>query len=226
MMSRVAALTATGLLLAASLQVAVAPAQQSPALQSQEQGGALADFATVLPRLPVPVRERLQQRAATWARWRPDEREAFIRRAATWDALPRSERIARREGYAAWRALSPPQRERLREAATRFQALPAERRQALRAEFAALDRSLQRGWLLGPELGADYAGLQPLLAQVPPAEHAALLETLRSMSGREREQLAVLVHRTPPQARATLRRELVSTAAANRREWLRSRLER
>lgn len=224
-MSRAAVLIATGLLLATGLRVPVAPAQQSPAPQSQEHD-ALADFAAVLPRLPVPVRERLRQRAATWARWSPREREAFIRRAAAWDALPRAERIARRERYAAWRALPPPQRERLREAATRFQALPAERRQALREEFAALDRSLQRGWLLGPELGADYAGLQPLLAQVPPAEHATLLETLRSMSGREREQLTVLVHRTPPQARAALRRELVSTAAASRGEWLRSRLER
>lgn len=206
--------------LLALLWLASAPAQE--ALSADP----LAQFEQVLPRLPPPVRERLQQRAALWARWSPAQRQAFAERAAAWDALPREQRIARRERYAAWQALDPAQHRRLRAVAARFAALPARQQQALREEFAALDRSVRRGWLLGPELGADYAGLQPLLAQVPPAEHAELLEVLRSMTRRQRDDLVVLVQRTPPQDRAGLRRELVSTAAASRDEWLWSRLDR
>lgn len=186
----------------------------------------LVDFGEVLPRLPPPVRTQLQQHAALWSHWSPAQRQAFAARAAAWDALPRAQRIARRERYAAWQALDAEQHRRLRAAAARFADLPAERQQALREEFAGLDRSLRRGWLLGPELGADYAGLQPLLAQVPPAEHEALLRVLRAMTQGQRDDLIVLVRRTPPQERAGLRRELVSTAAANRDEWLWSRLQR
>lgn len=202
------------------LWLAPAPAQE--ALRDDP----LADFAEVLPRLPPPVRERLQQRAARWARWSPAQRQAFAARAAAWDALPRAQRIARRERYHAWQALGREQQRELRAVAKRFAALPREQRQALREEFAALDRSQRRGWLLGPELGADYGGLQPLLAQVPPDEHARLLQVLRSMTQRQRDDLAVLVRRTPPQDRAQLRRELVSTASANLDEWLWSRLDR
>jgi hypothetical protein len=104
--------------------------------------------------------------------------------------------------------------------------LPEDQRQALRERFDALDSSERRGWLLGPVLGADYPALQPLLAQVPEAEHAPLLAVLRAMSPGQRRDLAVLVQRTPPQERGSLRRELVSTAAGSRDQWLWSRLER
>ena len=97
---------------------------------------------------------------------------------------------------------------------------------ALRAQFDALDASARHGWRLGPSLGLDYPRLQPLLAQVPADEHEALLRTLRAMDPAQRDKLAVLVQRTPPQARAALRRELVSTSDANRAAWLLLRLER
>ena len=79
---------------------------------------------------------------------------------------------------------------------------------------------------LGPVLGVDYPRLQPLLAQVPSDEGDDLLRTLRAMTPQDRDRLAVLVQRTPPQAREALRRELVSTSDANRAAWLLLRLDR
>lgn len=186
----------------------------------------LRDFEAVLPRLQPDQRERLQERAARWAGWSEAEREAFAARAAEWEALPPAERGARRERYRAAQALDPAAWRRVRTAAQWFATLPAERQQELRAQFQALDRSERRGWLLGPDLGADYPALQPLLAQVPAAEHADVLRVLRAMTPPQRQSLAVLVQRTPPQERERLRRELVSTAAASRDDWLWDRLHR
>lgn len=183
-------------------------------------------FEAVLPRLQPQRRAELQEQAALWSRWSESEREDFRRRAVEWDALPSAERGALRERYRAARSLPARERSRVDAAARWFDTLPPERQQALRDEFQALDRSARRGWLLGPDLGADYTALQPLLAQVPAAEHADLLRVLRGMTARQRQDLAVLVQRTPPQERATLRRELVSTAAANRDDWLWDRLHR
>ncbi|MGV8941179.1 MAG: DUF3106 domain-containing protein [Lysobacter sp.] len=193
---------------------------------SQAAPPVLEDFATVLPQLPPPLRAQLQQRAALWSGWSEPERAAFTQRMGQWDSLSGAERATRRERYLAWRALPATERTVVAAAATRYAALPAERQQALREHFDALDSSERRGWLLGPALGADYPALQPLLAQVPAAEHAPLLAALQEMSPTQRRDLAVLVQRTPPQERELLRRELISTAAANREQWLWSRLDR
>ena len=186
----------------------------------------LQDFQAVLPRLQPDQRAELQEHAARWSSWSADERRAFTTRASAWDALSPGERGRRRERFQAWQALSSAEQARVRAAARQFATLAPDRRQALRAQFDALDRSERRGWLLGPSLGADYPALQPLLAQVPAAEHADLLRVLRTMDSRQRRDLAVLVQRTPPQERPRLRRELVSTAAADREEWLWERLHR
>ncbi len=186
----------------------------------------LQDFESILPQLQPPQRAQLQQHAARWAGWDAVERREFATRAAAWDAQAPDVRGARRERYRAWQALPAAEQARVRAAARQFAGLPLERREALRAQFDALDRSERRGWLLGPDLGADYPALQPLLAQVPVAEHVGVLRVLRAMDSRQRRDLAVLVQRTPPQARARLRRELVSTAAANRDDWLWDRLHR
>ncbi|MDQ3270237.1 MAG: DUF3106 domain-containing protein, partial [Pseudomonadota bacterium] len=131
-----------------------------------------------------------------------------------------------RERYAIWQALPAHERAAVRAAASRFAGLPREQRQAIRARFDELDRSVQRGWLLGPALGHDYPALQPLLAQVPQEQHGGLLQVLRAMTPVQRADVAVLVARTPPQERAVLRLELLSTPASNRERWLWSRLER
>lgn len=199
----------------------------APASLSAASGGSpLHDYRTVLPQLPPVQRQRLQARAEQWARWDAEQRRQFQLRADAWDAHPLAERAVRRERYEAWRALPANEQARLRAARGMHDVLPPARQQALRQQFDALDASERRGWLLGPSLGVDYAALQPLLAQVPGDEHAPLLQVLREMTPEQRRELAVLVQRTPPQGRAGLRRELLSTSAGQRQEWLWSRLDR
>ncbi|MFZ5658069.1 MAG: DUF3106 domain-containing protein [Pseudomonadota bacterium] len=184
------------------------------------------DFRRVLALLQPVQRERLQDQARQWSRWTPAQRAGFARRAAAWDALPLVERRRRREAWSAWRMLTADERMRLRGEAARLAALAPGKRAALRQRFASLDATTQRGWMLGPALGADYARLQPLLAHAPAAQHAALLRSLRAMTPLQRADLAVLVQRTPPADRDRLRRELVSTSDANRAAWLQLSLER
>lgn len=177
-------------------------------------------------KLDLSLRQQLQERAATWQRWDENTRQAFLARMTDWDALDRGEQAARRIRYQSWQELSNYDQARLRAAASAYGSLPEAERAKLREQFNALDASERRGWLLGPELGADYPALQPLLAQVPADEHDALLRALRGMDAAQREELAVLVQRTAPQDRDRLRRELMSTSAANRGQWLRGRLGR
>jgi len=114
----------------------------------------------------------------------------------------------------------------LREARELYASLPAQAQAELRERFAGLTVTEQRGWLLGPRLGADFAQLSPLLLQVPPDQRDPLLAMLRNMSPEERADLAVLAHRTPPQERDALRRALLETSDDNRGAWLRLRLDR
>lgn len=183
------------------------------------------DLAPASALLQPEQRAALDAHVRTWAAWSPAQRAAFTARAAEWDRLATPERETRRAQWAAWRRLPADEQATLRNAATQYAALDVGTRQALQSQFDALDGSEQRGWRLGPVLGVDYPRLQPLLAQVPPAEAAALLRTLRAMTPVERTKLGVLVQRTPPQARDALRRELVSTSDANRAAWLELRLE-
>lgn len=185
-----------------------------------------ADLARVVPLLPAPQRQAIQAHARQWAAWSPAERRAFAERARAWDALAPAVRAERRAAWAAWLALPPVERAQLRAAAAREALLDPATRQALRAQFDALDASERHGWRLGPVLGVDYPRLQPLLAQVPADERDGLLRALRAMTPAERERLATLVWRTPPQGRDALRRELASTSDANRSGWLALRLER
>ena len=186
----------------------------------------LADFAAVLPQLQAPLRAELHRRAAQWQGWTATQREAFNARVVAWDALPLSIRAQRRAEHAAWQGLPPTERVRVRAAAEQFAALPIDQQQVLRTRFDALDGSERRGWLLGPVLGADYPALQPLLAQLPAAQHERMRQLLRGLTVPQRADLAVLVQRTPPQDRAALRRELLSTSASQREAWLWERLDR
>lgn len=200
------------MLLAAGVALAVPPA--------------LEGLAGVWDKLDPSRRQQLQGRAATWERWDEARRRAFVERMTEWDGLAPGEQAALRVRYRAWQDLTNYDRARVRAAATAYAGLADDERRALREQFDALDVSERRGWLLGPELGADYPALQPLLAQVPADQHDALLRALRGMDSVQRRDLAVLVQRTAPQDRDQLRRELVSTAASNRGQWLRGRLGR
>ncbi|MBX9400659.1 DUF3106 domain-containing protein [Lysobacter sp. BMK333-48F3] len=184
------------------------------------------DLEQTLSRLPAEARARLQAQGARWDSWNESERRQFGQRAAQWEQRPAGERGAVRERYRAWQNLSAGDRAEVQAAAARYAALPPEQQQALRARFDALDGSERHGWLLGPQLGADYPALQPLLAQLPAPQHAALLAALHGLSAQQRKDLAVLVQRTPPQERARLRGELLAAPAASRGAWLQDALQR
>ena len=188
-------------------------------------GSTPPELADLLPRLPPDAQATLRANAQRWDAYSPEQQKAFRERAAQWDALPRAGRDERRERYLAWEALAPDERAQAQAAAAQYAAMPPDQQAAWRAQFDAMDRSDRRGWLLGPSLGADYAVLQPLLAQVPEADRAALMRTLRSMTPQQRRELGVLAQRTPPDARAALRRELVSVSAQERGDWLWRRLQ-
>jgi hypothetical protein len=102
------------------------------------------------------------------------------------------------------------ERSAVRAALAAFAALPPDARQALRDAFAEQPGDLQRGWLLGPALGAQWPRLQPLLQQVPAGEREPLLARLRTLDARALDALAVLAQRTPPQAREALRQQVLS----------------
>lgn len=179
-----------------------------------------------LQRMPEALRQQVLQRQAQLDAMPEDARVAMQARREHWDALPLGERAALREHWEAWRTLPAAQQQALREASTAFAALSPERQQALRADFARLSSDEQRGWLLGPRLGAQWMQLQPLLMQVPGGERAALLQALQALPDDGLRDLAILAQRTPPQARAGLRRELLSTTGESRPAWLRERMQR
>lgn len=176
--------------------------------------------------LPAALQHELQARDDMWAGLAPARQQALRQRFKAWDALAGPVRRERRERWQAWRALPTEQRLQVQAAAMAFGCLPAEQQRALRTQFAALDQSERRGWLLGPALGADFVALQPLLLQVPAAQREPLLAALRVMTPAERIDLATLAQRTPPQQRDALRRALLSTSQANRAVWLQSQLDR
>lgn len=131
-----------------------------------------------------------------------------------------------RERQAAWMQLDEAQRQRIRDASAAFAALPADDQARFRAEFAQLDRSEQRGWLLGPDVGASWPQLSPLFSYVPEDERAPLLRILRDMDGDQLAMLGRIAWRTPPERRDALRRELIAVPAANRAAWLSQASER
>lgn len=177
-----------------------------------------------LAHLPAALQQELRARDAVWTAMTPLQQQALRQRITQWDALPEAVRRDRREHWQAWRALPVDQRLQVQAAALAFVALAPEQQQALRAQFAQRDGGERHDWLLGPALGADLAALQPLVLQVPIAQREPLLVVLRTMTPAERLDLAVLAQRTAPQQRDALRRDLMSTSAANRAAWLQSRL--
>nr|WP_306995736.1 DUF3106 domain-containing protein [Pseudoxanthomonas winnipegensis] len=163
-------------------------------------------------------------RAARLAALSTPARHAFADRMVVWDRLPPLERARRRAEYADWLALDPATRSRLQQAAATLATLPPAQQQALLTRFGQLDQSEQAGWRLGPDLGADFARLQPLLAYMPQAEIAPMRAVLRQLTAPQRADLAVLAQRTPPQDRDALRQALIAADPAGRGQWLQERL--
>lgn len=143
----------------------------------------------------------------------PQQLALLGQRAAAADALPPGVRGELRERWDAWQRLPARERDAVRAALAGFAMLPADARQALRDEYAALPTDLQRGWLLGPTLGARWPLLQPLLQQVPADEREPLLAHLHAMDPAALDAFGEIARRTPPQARDALRRKLAGLPA-------------
>jgi len=178
-----------------------------------------------LAQLPAPERSMLQARVARWNGMTATGQRELRQALAHWHALPQAQRRERREQWQAWQALSLAQQAQLRTAVVHFDSLPPAQQQAVRAQYDALDASDRHGWLLGPQLGADWPRLQPLLAQVPAEERLPLLALLNALDPDARAALATLAQRVPPQERDRLRRGLLQVAPAARARWLQQQLQ-
>lgn len=176
--------------------------------------------------VPTDLGVLVETRRQAWAAMTAPERAAFEVGFEAWNRLPHDQAGVQRERYLALQALDGVDRAMLRETAELFGSLPDETQRGLRERFAELTVTEQRGWLLGPRLGVNYAELSSLLLQVPPEQRQPLLDLLRVMSTEERADLAVLAYRTPAEERDALRRALLETTDANRAAWLRLRLDR
>ncbi|WP_413975582.1 DUF3106 domain-containing protein [Stenotrophomonas acidaminiphila] len=144
---------------------------------------------------------------------------------AHWPALAPARQRELRARYAAWRALPESERQRVRRAAADMAALPPAEREALRNRFVALDRLHRDGWRLGPQLGAHYPKLQPLLGYLPEHQRAPMLALLYQLDATQLAQLGMLSQRTPPQERDALRERLLALPPAQRADWLRQSTE-
>ena len=176
------------------------------------------------PDPPTDLGVLVETRRQDWQQMTEADRAAFRQRMEAWDVLPHDAAGARRERYAALQALDGVDLALLRKARAQLGTLTPVTREELRERFAELGLTEQRAWLLGPRVGADFAGLSPLLLQVPEEQRVPLLDMLRVMTTEERADLAVLAYRTPPQERDALRRALLETTDDNRAAWLRLRL--
>lgn len=204
---------------AAVTQGSPGPGATGPSEGAPVMPPALQEHASSLP----PDQARLMARRHALLQAMPAGAVRALREdVARWEALPLPEQRARRDAWQAWGRLSGQDRARMRAAAAAHAAMPREQRAALAEAFAALDELEQRGWLLGPELGADWPALHPLFALVPPDQQEELLAVLMSMDAVERDDLGIVAQRTPPGERDALRDALLSTPAENRGPWLRN----
>ena len=219
------ATTVSATALAEPLPVFVPPPRAQP-LQPPPGVALPAAIEREIVRVPAAMQQELREQAALWTTWSASQRGDFVRRAAQWSNTPREEQARRREHYQAWRRLDFVAADAVEDAVQAFARLSPDEQARLHSEFDAFEPTVQRGWLLGPVIGVDYPKLQPLLAQLPEAQHAPMLRALRRMTNAERADLAVLAQRVPPQERAELIRDLLSTADDNRAAWLRARLDR
>lgn len=173
--------------------------------------------------LPSGVETLLADSRARWSALSEPQRAQVAARARAWDALTPMEQVRQRSLYQSWRALDESQRMQLRVAAQAFAALPPEEQARLRTLYGQQDTSQQHGWELGPGLGADWPRLQPLFAYVPADERAMLLAFLRQSDAKQRDDLAALAQRIPPQERAAFRQALLKVEPARRGDWLHQR---
>ena len=167
-------------------------------------------------RLPIAPMRAPAPDAAT-------EASSLPRRVLQWDALSLPLRGQRRAHWQAWRALDARERVQLRVVAHRFQSMSADARLPLQQRFDVQSADARAGWWLGPRLGREWSRVAALFAYVDAGERSALLQMLREASADDIDALERLAQGTPPEARASLRRELLLVSRAQRTAWLQAR---
>lgn len=186
-------------------------------------GAGAASLLLVAWAVATPVLPNLEEAGKAWQSLPVTEQARLQTRVEAWDALPLQQRRQERGRYEAWLALDADERAHLRQVAQQFAALPPDEQTRLRTQFEHLDVMAQRGWGLGPELGADWPRLQPLFAYVPAAQRGPVRVALTQLDAAARDDLAALAQRLPPQSRDGFRREFLKVAPAQRAAWLRQR---
>ena len=147
------------------------------------------------------------------------------------ETMQRSD-IARRarqdleEKFRAWQETAPTERMDMARSAAVIKTLSEEQRQLLCRRFAAMDRTEQEGWWLGPRIGLYYSKLQPLIGFVPENEREALIQSLRILTPGQLQKLSVIAQRTPADDRDMVRQQWINLSPGDRSSWLEEQLAR
>ena len=201
--------------------VAEAPEKAWTALPAEAQA-LLAAVQSAWPALEAPVRQGLLANVNGWQALDAAQRSALVDSYRSWLALPALERSQRRARYQQWVALDDAERAALASSAARLAALPADGQGAAREQFAGLPPQRQRDWSLGPRLGRQLPELRPLLAFVPAAEQAALVDALEALGDADRVALGKQVATMGTAQRAALRAKVLAATPAERAALLRA----
>jgi len=198
-----------------------APEMAWTALPAEAQA-LLAAVENAWPALEAPVQQALLANVNRWQALDAGQRGVLLDGYRVWLALPALERSQRRARYQQWVVLDDAERVSLAFAAARLAALPAGRQPAAREQFASLPPQRQRDWGLGPRLGRQLPELRPLLAFVPAAEQAALVDALEALGDADRVALGAQVATMGAARRAALRAKVLAAAPAERAALLRA----
>ena len=130
------------------------------------------------------------------------------------------------ERFRAWQDAAPIERMEMARSAAVIKTLSAAQRQLICRRFAAMDRTEQEGWWLGPRVGLYYSKLQPLIGFVPENERAALIQSLRILTPSQLQKLSVIAQRTSADDRDTVREQWIKLSPGDRSRWLEDQLAR
>jgi hypothetical protein len=209
-----------GLLLSASMAVAVPPGQSFAALGG-DMRALLAPFEAHWSQLQPAQQQALLDNAARWQQLDPIAQARMLQRLEQWMAFPAEARQQLRERHAVLGSLPATEQQALRRRAIGVAGMSADERLALRTRFAAL-RPEQRRALITDATQRDIAELaQRVFAFVPAEARSETLALIEDLSPADRELLQQIARRQAPWQREALRLELLRLPAEQRGRFLR-----
>lgn len=194
-----------------AMHVDAPPGDDTVALQRT-----LAPFASLLERLPPPLRERLELHARAWLALSPEEQIRLRENLSAWDDLEPLEKLALRERFDAWEHMDATTRRGVLDAASHYARLPEDIQAAWRARFEALSPEARLQYLFDPPTRKAMALASQLFPFVPAEEHDATLAMLRELAPAQVEALRRTLARLPPNRRNAYRVELLAMDPATR----------